>query len=293
MKNQLLHTTCLICNATKLKELERYQDSYLCKCQSCSFVFSKNIPSNSELLDFYSKSYDRTRYFSSITKKRYEKLLESFEPYRKTNKLLDVGCGYGFFLEVAKEKGWEVHGIEISKKASDECREKGINMFHGSLANSDFDSELFDVIISIEVIEHLTDPTILLKQSNAFLRKGGLMYITTPNFNSYLRYKLKEQYDVIDYPNHLCYFTAKTLRKVCESNGFKTKSIVATGISLTRAKTSKGKSNQKFVSETSDDEMLRYRIEKNRGLRFGKRIGNKVLNLLKIGESLKGTFTKI
>lgn len=289
----LYHKSCPICSAQNTKPMERYADSFLQLCNECTFIFSREYPEATEISSYYQENYNLTRYFSSITKKRYEKLLESFEPYRKTNKLLDVGCGYGFFLEVAKEKGWEVHGIEISKKASDECREKGINMFHGSLANSDFDSELFDVIISIEVIEHLTDPTVLLKQSNAFLRKGGLMYITTPNFNSYLRYKLKEQYDVIDYPNHLCYFTAKTLRKVCESNGFKTKSIVATGISLTRAKTSKGKSNQKFVSETSDDEMLRYRIEKNRGLRFGKRIANKVLNLLKIGESLKGTFIKI
>ena len=68
--------------------------------------------------------------------------------------------------------------------------------------------------------------------------------------------------------------------------------LTSTGMSVTRVKTSKGSSNQEYVSETSDDEMLRYRIENNGFLRFSKNATNGVLNLLKLGVSLKGVFRK-
>ena len=97
---------------------------------------------------------------------------------------------------------------------------------------------------------------------------------------------------MIDYPNHLCYYTPKTLTKLFTEHGFNKERLETTGISITRLKTSKGKSNQQYVSETSDDEMLRYRIEKNALLKFGKSISNSVLNLLKIGDSMKATFVK-
>ena len=286
------HNSCPLCSTENTTPMKRYARSFLQQCTKCSFVFSGKYPDADTLNTYYQKNYDLTRYFSSITRNRYLEILEEFEPFRKTNRILDIGCGYGFFLEVAKEKGWEVYGIELSKIASEECRQKGINIFHGNLTDFRFDADAFDVIVSIEVIEHLSHPNLMLKQANKLLRKGGLVYITTPNFNSYLRHKLKESYNIIDYPNHLCYFTNKTLKKAFENQGFKSKYINSTGISITRSKTSRGKSNQKFVSETSDDEMLRYRIENNSGLRYGKKIANDTLNFLKIGESLKGAFIK-
>jgi hypothetical protein len=68
--------------------------------------------------------------------------------------------------------------------------------------------------------------------------------------------------------------------------------VQTTGISVTRVKTSKGKSQQQYVSETSDDEMLRYKIEKNRSFRIMKYMTNFGLDLLGIGVSLKGWFVK-
>ena len=146
--------------------------------------------------------------------------------------------------------------------------------------------------MKIEVIEHINNPNEYLKKANEILRKGGKFYLTTPNFNSYLRYRLKENYNVIEYPNHLCYYTRKTLAKLFNDNGFRTHKIQTTGISLTRLRTSKGKSDQEYVSETSDDEMVRYKIERNKTLRIGKRMINSILNLFKIGDSLKGSFIK-
>lgn len=287
-----IHFNCLLCDSKDLVELKTYEKASLCRCGDCGFIFSRNIPSAQSLIDYYSNNYDRTSYLSPITIKRYNEILDRFEGYKKTGKLLDIGAGYGFFLEIARQRGWDVYGVELTDEAVDHCRNKGLKMFKGELQNIDFDDLKFDVIISIEVIEHINNPKEYLSKTNEILRKGGKFYLTTPNFNSLLRYRLKENYNIIEYPNHLCYYSKKTLKKLFEGNGFSTERIATTGISLTRFRTSQGKSDQEFVSETSDDEMFRYKIEKKKSLRIGKRMINSILNLFKIGDSLKGSFIK-
>lgn len=292
MKPTAVHTDCLICNSPSLRPLEGYEEHHLVECRSCRFVFSNSIPSEEELLEYYSGDYDRTAYFSPVTEKRYNELLDSFETYKRTGRILDIGCGYGFFLETAKKRGWEVYGTEVSREACDKCEAKGIKMHYGKFETCDFEDGYFDIVVSFEVIEHLQNPQEIIKCTNRVLRSGGLLYLTTPNFNSYLRYRLKSNYDVIDYPNHLSYYTAVTLRLLVEKFGFKTLSTKTTGISITRSKTSRGESMQQYVSETSDDEMLRYKIEKRRFLRLGKQFINFWLNAFGIGVSLKGWFVK-
>lgn len=292
MTDSHLHTNCLLCGSADLNFLKKFEKDLLCKCKECGFVFSRKIPAQEELINYYTENYDRTRYFSPITKKRYEELLDSFESYRKTNKILDIGCGYGFLLEIAKEKGWEVYGTELSDEVAGHCEKKGINMCVGELDKCDFEDESFDIVFGIEVLEHLNKPNDYIKKAYKVLRKGGIFYLSTPNFNSYLRYRLQDKYDVIDYPNHLAYYTKKTLQKLFTQNGFKKLRIETSGMSLTRLRTSKGVSNQEYVSETSDDEMLRFKIEKNAGLRLTKNVANTILNATKTGISLKGTFIK-
>lgn len=292
MSNSNLHKNCPICKYSDLRELDRYSKAHLYQCKECNFVFSRQIPSDSEIHDYYSSTYDITRYFSPITEKRFNKLLDVFESERKTNRILDVGAGHGFFLEIAKKRGWEVYGTELIKDCIDICESKGINMFQGKLEDIDFNGLTFDIIVSIEVIEHLSNPIPFVTKVHELLEPEGLLYVTTPNFNSVLRYTLKEKYDVIEYPNHLCYFTPKSLKSLMTNQGFEAEMIKTTGFSFTRLKTSKGKSDQDYVTETSDDEMLRYRIEKNKGLKLAKYSSNGMLNLFKVGDSLKGYFRK-
>jgi len=292
LKQLSAHTNCIFCDSSSLEELVNYNSVGLSQCQDCDFIFSKWIPSNEELIEYYSKGYELTNYFSPITEKRYNQLLDQFEKFRLTNRILDIGAGCGFFLEIAKKRGWEVYGTELSERVIHNCNNKIENMSYGTLESINYPENHFDIIVNFEVIEHINAPQQFVSEMYRILRKGGINYLTTPNFNAIHRYRLKEKYDVISYPNHLCYFTKKTLKQVFKSNGFTPIKIVTTGYSLTRLKTSKGISNQSFVSETSDDEMLRYKIESNVFLKFSKWLFNGVLNLFKVGDSLKGTFIK-
>lgn len=285
------HNHCLLCKSIKLKPLNGYEKANLCKCESCNFIFSCKKPEVSELEKFYN-SYGTNNYLSPLTIKRYNQLLDQFEIYRKTNKILDVGCGIGYFLEEAKKRDWEVYGTELSKKSAEICSGKGIKIKEGILDSKNYEPGMFDIITSIEVIEHINNPLEELKNFNSILRKGGLVYVTTPNFNSLLRYRLKSAYNIITYPEHLCYYTPKTLNKLFKISGFKELKIETTGISLTRFRTSTGISDQKIISAKSDDEKIRTKMDKKWYLNFAKKTINSLLTILGLGDSLKGWFIK-
>lgn len=293
------HLNCIICNSKELKPLKGFENKGLIKCRNCSFVFMEQIPTLEELQAHYGKysefSYHDDYYLSPITVISYNLLLDEFEKYRKINKILDVGCGVGFFLNEAKKRGWEVYGTEYSKTALERCRKNGIDMKEGELDYTQFDEKIeFDVITSFEVIEHLNQPNKEIVNVHKLLRKGGLFYCTTPNFNSIMRYYLKDKYNIIDYPEHLSYYTKKTLSNLLNKNGFKTVKFLSTGISISRIIQANDSTNvnESLVYGKSSDEALRKKIETKNYLKIAKKVANNLLTLTNSGLTLKGYFEK-
>jgi SAM-dependent methyltransferase len=285
------HKFCLVCNSPNLKPLENYQKAHLVKCNNCGFVFCGPIPSLKELDDCYDR-YERNDYLSKVTIKRYNELLDRFEPYRKTNKLLDVGCGVGYFLEAAKKRGWEVYGTEYTDQAMDICNGKGIKMNKGKLDPSHYELGAFDIVTSFEVLEHINNPMEEVKNFYKTLRSGGLLYFTTPNFNAFERYYLKESYNIICYPEHLSYYTKSTMNRLLSDNGFEKKDLLTTGISLTRIKTSKKTSDEKIVQSNNSDDKIRNLTEDKLWAKAIKNIINALLNVSGLGNSLKGYYIR-
>ncbi|MFQ3578810.1 MAG: class I SAM-dependent methyltransferase [Bacteroidales bacterium] len=286
-----MHTSCLLCSSSSLKQVTSVSRIELIQCQKCSFVFCKNIPSELELTNYY-KNYGKNNYLSPLTVKRYNELLNYFEKYRKTNKILDVGCGHGFFLNEAKKRGWEVWGTDYSDVCQETCIKNNINFHKGDLKTNDYLPESFDVITSFEVIEHTNTPKHEINKFEYLLRSGGIVYITTPNFNSISRSILKDTWSIITYPEHLSYFTAKTLNFLLVNNGFKKVKIQTTGFSLTRYKRAVQKSNQAYISPTSDDEKLRVKADTKILFKTAKFIINTILTFLKKGDTIKAFYVK-
>ena len=250
----------------------------------------ENIPSPEELYTYYSRyEYGSERYLSPLTIKSWNLLLDEFEKYRNTNKLLDVGCGRGQFLEQAKKRGWEVYGTEYSEKALEICQQKGITMQAGQLKAALYTEKDFDVITSFEVMEHINNPHKDLKEINHLLRRGGLFYCTTPNFNSLLRYYLKADYNIIEYPEHLLYYTKATLNKIVSEHNFKPIKFLSTGISLNQRTSTKV---QAIEEKLSKDEILRENIDSKWYLTLAKALVNKIFTLTNLGITLKGYYTK-
>ncbi|MFN3680217.1 class I SAM-dependent methyltransferase [Thermosynechococcus sp.] len=151
------------------------------KCQDCSFVFIEKVPSEEELKQYYSiYCYAEDRPVSSITIKRYQKLLKEFEAYRHNNRILELGCGKGDFLLEARKNHWEVQGTEISERGAQLCIDKGIRTHYGTLREDLFPPSYFDVIVAIEVIEHINNPKEFICQIFRFLRTGDFFIVQLP-----------------------------------------------------------------------------------------------------------------
>ncbi len=105
---------------------------------------------------------------------------------------------------------------------------------------------------------------------------------------------MKDKWNIVGYPGHLCYYTKGSIKKLFNKNGFKPKSISTTGISFTRYKTSKSnlKNKEKYISEKSDDEVIRVKIESNYFFITIKKIINFCLSILGKGDTIKCYFVK-
>lgn len=290
--NALQHTKCLITQTEDLYPLKGYEKNYLVKSKSSGFVFCSKIPTEEEIYNHYNNYPIGYGADSAITTIRINEVLDGFEKFRKTNKMLDVGCGPGLFLIEAKKRGWEVYGTEFTDNQLTYLENKGINTLKGKLNNASFEDELFDVIISSEVIEHINNPVEEIQHFHRLLRKGGVVYITTPNFNALERYLLKGDYDIIEYPEHLSYYTPKTIDLLLTQNGFKKLKITTTGISLARIKKSLKRKNNESTENIASDEMLREQLETGYK-RHIKSFINGLLNFFGIGNSLKVWYVKV
>lgn len=129
--------------------------------------------------------------------------------------LLDVGAGTGDFLKVAKEKGWQVHGMEPNKNAAKLALEKGIDL---KASLNDFEGKQFDVVTLWHVLEHIPDLEETILKLAALVKPQGALIIAVPNFKSFdARYygKFWAAYDV---PRHLWHFSKKSMKNLFAEN---------------------------------------------------------------------------
>jgi 2-polyprenyl-3-methyl-5-hydroxy-6-metoxy-1,4-benzoquinol methylase len=265
------------------------------KCRRCGLVCADVLPSDELLFDYYHSypSYDKV---SDLTLVRYHEILDKLEPFRKTNNLLEAGCGFGFFLEEARKRDWNVFGTELSETALQECRRKGLNVSESPdylLRNY---HEKFDAIVSIEVIEHLADPIKEVTVYRELISSGGALYITTPNYNSLSRRLLNTRWNVILYPEHIYYFTLTSLNKILVKNGFEKVKEETSGFSHARLiyafRSKRGDKNLNEYDYNEKDRELRDAIEKTIILRLIKKTINIMLTIFKAGDTLKILYRK-
>lgn len=138
-------------------------------------------------------------------------------------RLLDVGCGAGYFLDAARAAGWDVAGVELSDAAATAARsELGLDVFTGALAEAGFPPGNFDLITMFEVLEHMRDPGAALSEAQRLLRPGGLLAVEVPNDMDAYRTALAradQRWWVIP-PVHLYYFNASSLSRWLLMSGF-------------------------------------------------------------------------
>lgn len=129
--------------------------------------------------------------------------------------LLDVGAGTGDFLKTAKERGWEVQGMEPNQKASSFALEKGIAL-KGSL--KEFEGKKFDVVTLWHVLEHIPNLEETVEALSKLVKLNGTLIIAVPNFKSFDATHYGQFWAAYDVPRHLWHFSKRSIEKLFAEN---------------------------------------------------------------------------
>lgn len=222
--------SCIACES-KLPNFPIFQVNgyYIHRCSKCGLGHTiQNSKFSPEI--YYSEEYfngNREDGYSNyvlsekVLKFEFQKilnLLTQFAP--KNGKLLELGCAYGFFLDLASKK-FECTGIEISNHAVEFCRKKGLRVYPGVL-NSKILSELesFDVSVMLDCIEHLPDPHNTLHLIGQTMKSGGTLLITTGDWDTLVARLMGKKWRLLTPPQHLYFFNKKSLEILLKKNGF-------------------------------------------------------------------------
>jgi SAM-dependent methyltransferase len=218
---------CIICEHTETETL--YPG--IKRCRECGHVFSGENVAGKELPEIYGKDYFFGGEYSDYLADRKIaqdnfglrlKVLRKFIDPARHKRLLEVGCAYGFFLDVARRHFDTVKGVDVTRDGVKHARESlGLDAVAGDFLAHDFGAQKFDVVCLWDTIEHLSDPaSCLAKISDELTEKGSLVAITTGDVGSLNARMKKDKWRIMNAPTHVHYFSRKTLTRLLEKNGY-------------------------------------------------------------------------
>ena len=214
---------CTICLSKKTKYFANKIGYIFYRCSNCRAVFLPTLPSIDTLKKYYARTfaYSDGQKNEALIRKRSEiilKKLKELSPGSKT--VCDVGSGFGFFLDEAKNVGLTPLGIEPSIDLSKYSRRNfKIPTYTGSLQDFIHSSDTqFDLVSCIHVIEHVQNPKKFIDQLSQLVKGGGYLYIETPNSDSHLLYVERDTYTFLIPPDHLWLFSARSIEQLLPKN---------------------------------------------------------------------------
>lgn len=194
----------------------------VCRCGGCDLEFVWPPPSPEALAEVYGAGYfegsgagyeDYFRRERAQVARKSQTRLDALASIGVTSgRLLDVGCAAGFFLDAARSRGFEVHGVERSREARDRADES----LHGAIVESLEAVRArgpFDVITLFDALEHFEDPFGALRTLAAMAAPGAAVAVVLPvlgNLNTRLAPHTWDQYKP---PEHLWFWSRAAMRE--------------------------------------------------------------------------------
>ena len=205
---QLIHNTEFDYLETTPKPSEKTLPSYY---KSEDYISHTNSKRNA-----FEKIYHSVR---KIALNKKLKLINSFNSEEKT--LLDIGCGTGAFLKVAKDNGWVVTGVEPDRDARTIANAITENAVHNTEKLSELKNQCFDVITLWHVLEHLPNLEEQVSLLKRLLKPGGTLIIAVPNYKSYDAAYYKNFWAAYDVPRHLWHFSQTAIKRLFRTEDLK------------------------------------------------------------------------
>lgn len=229
-----MKTLCNLCKSASFNTFQRIGNFNIVKCRKCGFVFTFTEKTRHVSESVYREEYFHIEDFKNIKrgyrsyekdreshKYYFEKKLDLIKKYLSSGKILDVGCALGFFMEAAKERGYDPFGIDVSKYAiSYALKQFPKKVFLNTLKSAQFKAKFFDAVTLFQTIEHLDNPLETLREAGRILKKDGFLVIATPNHNCALRKIMRKYWFEYKPAEHLSLFDEKTMKFLLDKSGF-------------------------------------------------------------------------
>ena len=214
--------SCPCCNSTEW--LRRWPGFVICR--SCGMMTVEAIYSTQDLERFYQEDYFQGREYidylgdKASQQKTLAYALRTVQRHvLPGGRILEIGCAYGFFLELIAAIYPNSVGIDVSSVAVSHARRQGLDARQGDLLEMEL-SERFDAVCLWDTIEHLAKPVEVLERASHALRPGGYLFLTTGDFGSLVARLQGLRWRQIHPPTHLFYFTRPALQAMCGRIGF-------------------------------------------------------------------------
>jgi SAM-dependent methyltransferase len=229
---------CPVCGSVNFRDKLQVQDKSvsqelftIVQCQNCEFQFTNPRPDAAHIGKYYeSDAYVSHNSGAQGLINQVYKLARVFTVRRKVTlitklnggragRLLDYGCGTGHFLAGAKEKGWQVAGLEPNDRARQEATERVGQPIQEPSALTALAPGSFDVITLWHVLEHVHTLNETLDQLLAALKPGGKLLIAVPNVESLDAKHYRQDWAAYDVPRHLYHFSPSTMKQLLAEHG--------------------------------------------------------------------------
>lgn len=151
---------------------------------------------------------------------------------KQVGKLLEVGCGAGDYLNLMRNRGWDVEGVDFDTEAAKNASEQfDIKVHSGQLKDINYPDGNFDAITMSHVIEHIFDPVSLLQECRRILKPTGCLVIITPNVKSYGHSYFNSGWRALEPPRHVFLYSSLSLKRLADKAGFNDVDVFTTPVS--------------------------------------------------------------
>ena len=190
-------------------ELKGNSFIYAFKCKDCKLLFFNPMTAGSE--DFYENLQKLDSLYYSELRPEF---IEALKHINAEDKVLEIGSGSAFFAQKVNKDNYV--GLEYNQEAIDKAEKKGIKLLKNSIEDfSKNNSELFDVVCSFHVLEHVTNPYSFIEHSLKKLKKGGKFICAVPCSNSLLTSNINHVLNMP--PHHITRWNIETFDFICSN----------------------------------------------------------------------------
>lgn len=234
--------SCPLCDKRELLPIYLARDRHygipgqypIVQCAGCSLMFLNPLFSDRELSALYPTDYYayQDRFENGSKWKEAAKWILGVRvgtrdpKFSAPGKVLDLGCGSGWFLREMREAGWDVHGVEINTAAAELGRRTaGLNIFPGTVQEAQFPSQFFDYVRSNHSFEHISRPGETLDEIHRILRPGGKLLIGVPNVAGLNARVFGQYWWYLGAPVHPFSYSTETLCRLLETHNFDIETI--------------------------------------------------------------------